>query len=65
MQNKICPTGKHVYDKKGASSLKNLTMEMHHIQMKIYPCGRCHGWHLASVGKHKPFRQYSKLDKWR
>jgi hypothetical protein len=57
-----CPTGKKIYDKKGATTLKNKTMELHHIEMRIYPCPRCNGWHLTSVGKHKPFR-HCKLDK--
>lgn len=56
MNEKECPSGKHIYDKKGAVTLKNLTMEIHHIKMRIYQCPDCNYWHLASVGKHKNFR---------
>lgn len=59
---KDCPSGKVQYDKKGATTLKNLTMDLHHIQMRIYPCPDCGYWHLASIGQHKRFR-HSKLDK--
>lgn len=51
-----CPSGKVKYDKKGAITLKNLTMELHHIPMREYQCPDCNSWHLATVGKHKPFR---------
>jgi len=52
-----CITGKQILDKKGAITLKNLTMELHHIKMKIYPCGKCKGWHLGTIGpRHGKFR---------
>lgn len=51
-----CPDGKKGLDKKGAVTLKNLTMRLHHIKMKVYRCPFCNQWHLASIGGHKPFR---------
>jgi len=52
----VCPHGKRRYDKKGAVTMKNLSMKLHHIEMEIYECPDCKYWHLASVGKHKQFR---------
>lgn len=57
---KTCKTDKVVYDKKGAITLVNLTMELHHIKMRAYNCPDCGWWHLSSVGKHKPFRHSAK-----
>ena len=52
-----CPTGKKALDKKGAISLKNLTMKLHHIEMIEYECNKCGSWHLATKGNnHKRFR---------
>jgi hypothetical protein len=57
MATKNCPTHKKAMDKKSAISLKNLTMRLHHIEMKEYECKQCGWWHLATKGNnHKRFR---------
>ena len=58
-----CPTGKKILDKKGALSMKNLTMELHHIKMEIYQCkDGCNGWHLTTIAdnKKKRFKNYPR-----
>jgi hypothetical protein len=55
-----CPTGKRVFDKRTAVTMRNATLKYQHIIMEIYHCYRCNGWHLASIGKHKPFRKGDK-----
>ena len=56
--NMICyKTNKRIFDKKGAITFKNLTLKLHKIKMKEYPCGD--HWHLATVeenGHHRRFR---------
>lgn len=53
----LCDKGKKKYDKKGAISMKNLTMKLHHIKMKEYECPSCASWHLSTdEEQHKKFR---------
>ena len=60
-----CLTGKVLYDKKGATTLKNLTMKLHHIEMRIYKCDYGDHWHLATEGKHRHFRHFKLQDRMR
>lgn len=56
-----CKTGKTIYDKKSAQTLKNLTEKLHNIKMKIYECPECNHWHLTSVNAHREFRHAKHL----
>ena len=51
-----CSTGKIIYDKKSARTLKNLTEKLHRIKMDIYECEECNYWHLTSINEHREFR---------
>lgn len=51
--NLICSSGKRSFDKKGATSFKNLTMKLHHIKMGEYECPECGNWHLGTIQKNK------------
>lgn len=53
---KVCVCGKIMYDKKGATTLVNMAMNLDHIKMRIYECPDSGMWHLSSIGKHKKFR---------
>ena len=55
---KTCSSGKKLLDKKGATSLKNFLMEMHHMKMTIYECPECHYWHTSTKERHH--RQISR-----
>ncbi len=39
--------GKRTYDKKGAQTAQNARYKQDHIELRIYPCPDCHGWHLT------------------
>jgi hypothetical protein len=54
--DKKCKCGKKIYDKKGAVSMSNLTMKLHHIKMRPYKCPFTNHWHLATEGNHRKFR---------
>ena len=56
MKNISCPSGKVVYDKRGATTMANLTMKLHRIKMRAYECNMGNHWHLATIGKHRQFR---------
>lgn len=57
MEKENCLTGKQMLDKKGAITLKNLTMKLHHIIMKEYECEKCGYWNLTNIDpKHRQFR---------
>ena len=53
MKNTCIKSGKIMYDKKGAMTLKNTSMKRHHIKMSIYNCPFCNKWHLATIGNHR------------
>lgn len=55
-EREVCSTGKIVYDKKSARTLKNLTEKLHGIKMDIYECEECNYWHLTAVEEHRQFR---------
>jgi len=56
MRKEKCESGKIIYDKKGALTLKNAIMEQQHIRMEEYQCPICDNWHLTTLGKSQPFR---------
>ena len=58
---KTCSSGKEMLDKKGATTLKNLTKKLHNIEMRLYQCKECNHWHLATVGNHRSFRHKVRL----
>lgn len=58
---KDCSTGKIIYDKKGALTLKNLTEKLHNIKMEVYECKKCGYWHLTSIEGHREFRHAKHL----
>ena len=59
--NNFCPTGKVIYDKKSATTLRNLTEKTHHVKMNIYECKTCNYWHLTTIGEHRTFRHAKDL----
>ena len=45
---KYCPVqGKNIYDKRGAQTEANRRWEEDHVELRIYNCPECNGWHLT------------------
>lgn len=65
--NGICHCGKKMFDKKGAITLRNLSLRIHHIKMREYHCAMSDTWHLTTVKNNKKnhFDYRRKHDKWK
>lgn len=47
------------YSKKDALTAKNRRYSSEHIQLRIYQCPNCNGWHLTHKNPHNfPIRVY-------
>lgn len=41
-------TGKTMFDKRGAQTARNRRFEEARVELRIYQCHYCKGWHLTS-----------------
>ena len=39
--------GKNIYDKRGAQTEANARWNEDHVELRIYNCPHCNGWHLT------------------
>lgn len=46
-------TGKVKFDKKGAQTSANARWAWDRVELRIYPCPHCNGWHLTSQIRRK------------
>jgi hypothetical protein len=47
-QKKCFASGKVMYDKRGAQTVKNTIYDKERLRLRIYQCPDCDTWHLTS-----------------